>query len=122
MTGVQTCALPICFPVTIRHGKSEQGGASLGGNVGVTVLGTGENWGVNAAGNYGYSESISQNTSESKSESAGANKSKSESKSTSGSRNVVVWPQYDEKGKLEYIYMYLLTGDYKNISTEFRRD
>ena len=23
MTGVQTCALPICFPVTIRFGQSE---------------------------------------------------------------------------------------------------
>ena len=23
MTGVQTCALPICFPVTIHHGKVE---------------------------------------------------------------------------------------------------
>ena len=42
--------------------------------------------------------------------------------STSGSRNVVVWPKYDKNGNLEYIYIYLLTGDYKNISTEFRQD
>ena len=107
-------------------GKSEQGGGSIGANVGVMVLGTGGNVGANASGNYGYSNSesqnSSQNTSQSKSENKGGNTSKSETTSTGGSRNVVVWPQYDDKGKLEYIYMYLLTGDYRNISTEFRRD
>ena len=25
MTGVQTCALPICFPVTIQNGKNDKG-------------------------------------------------------------------------------------------------
>ena len=103
-------------------GKSEQGGASLGANIGVTVLGTGGKVGTNASGNYGYSKSESQNTSESKSENAGANKSKSETTSTSGSRNVVVWPQYNDNGKLEHVYMFILTGDYQNISAEFRRD
>ena len=85
MTGVQTCALPICFPVTI-----------------LLV--------------------VSQNTSESKSENKGANTSKSETTSTGGTRNVVVWPKYDEKGNLEHLYMVILNGDYKNISMEFRQD
>ena len=52
----------------------------------------------------------------------GANKSRSETTSTSGSRNVMVWPKYDKNGELEHIYMVILNGDYKNISTEFRRD
>ena len=103
-------------------GKSEQGGASLGANVGVTVLGTGGNVGANAAGNYGYSKNESQNTSQNKSENAGADKSESQTTSTSGNRNVLVWPKYDENGKLEHIYMYILTGDYKNIATEFRAE
>ena len=33
MTGVQTCALPICFPVTIGAQKAKQGGHK--GNQGV---------------------------------------------------------------------------------------
>ena len=33
MTGVQTCALPICFPVTIR-GATGTGGVSSGGGTG----------------------------------------------------------------------------------------
>ena len=94
------------------QGTSQSESKQGGGSIGVTVIKSGGN----VSGNYGYSESESQNTSESKSESAGANRSKSESKSTSGSRNVVVWPQYDDKGNLEHIYMFLLTGDYKNIS------
>ena len=35
MTGVQTCALPICFPVTIGGGA----GASVGGGIGAAVGG-----------------------------------------------------------------------------------
>ena len=89
-----------CFPVTIR--------------------------GADVSGNYGYSKSesqnTSQNTSESKSKNAGANTSRSETTSTGGTRNVVVWPKYDKDGNLQHICMYLLTGDYNNISTEFRRD
>ena len=27
-----------------------------------------------------------------------------------------------KNGELEHIYMYILDGDYKNISTEFRKD
>ena len=103
-------------------GKSEQGGASFGANVGVTVLGTGGNVGANAAGNYGYSKNESQNTSENRSQNEGADKSESKTTSTSGSRQVLVWPKYNENGKLEHIYMYILTGDYKNISTEFRAE
>ena len=94
----------------------------FGGSVGVKILGNGGN----ISGNYGYNESesqnSSQNTSESKSENNGGNTSTSTTTSTSGSRNVVVWPKYDKSGNLEYIYMYLLTGDYKNISTEFRQE
>ena len=104
----------------------KQFGGSIGGSYGVKVLGTGTNYGGNISGNYGYnkseSQNSSQNTSESRSEDRGANTSKSETTSTSGSRNVVVWPKYDKNGNLEFIYMYVLTGDYKNISTEFRRD
>ena len=70
----------------------------------------------------GWSKEDSQNTSESKSENEGANKSRSETTSTSGSRNVMVWPKYGKNGELEHIYMVILNGDYKNISTEFRRD
>ena len=97
------------------QGTSQSESKQGGGSIGVKVLKSGGD----ISGNYGYSESESQNTSQSKSQNAGADKSKSETKSTSGSRNVVVWPQYDDKGKLEYIYIYLLTGDYQNISTEF---
>ena len=101
--------------------KGEQGGL----NIGVKVLGTGGNIG----GNYGYNTSQSQNTSQSKgasqsrsqSQNKGESESRSEATSTSGTRNVLVWPQYDKKGNLEYLYMYLLTGDYKNISTTFIR-
>ena len=94
--------------------ESKQGGAS----VSVKVMGSGGG----ASGYGGWSKGDSQNTSESKSENAGANKSKSEATSTSGSRNVLVWPKYNKNGELEHIYMYILDGDYKNISTEFRRD
>ena len=102
--------------------NSEQGGL----NIGVKVLGTGGNIG----GNYGYSKSESQNTSQSKgasqsqskSQNKGESENRSEATSTSGTRNVLVWPQYDKKGNLEYLYMYLLTGDYKNISTTFIRE
>ena len=102
--------------------KSEQGGL----NIGVKVIGTGGDIG----GNYGYSKSESQNTSQnrgasqsqSRSQNKGENESKSEATSTSGTRNVLVWPKYDKRGNLEYLYMYLLTGDYKNIATEFRRE
>ena len=73
-------------------------------------------------GTTGYNESESQNTSESISENKGANTSKSETTSTGGTRNVVVWPKYDEKGNLEHLYMVILNGDYKNISMEFRRE
>ena len=108
------------------HSDGKQFGGSIGGSYGVKVLGNGTNFGGNISGNYGYnkseSQNSSQNTSESRSEDRGANTSKSETTSTSGSRNVVVWPKYDKNGNLEYIYMYVLTGDYKNISTEFRRD
>lgn len=104
------------------QGTSHSEGKQFGGSVGVKVL----KYGGNISGNYGYNESdsqnSSQNTSESKSENKGGNTSTSTTTSTSGSRNVVVWPKYDKNGNLEYIYMYLLTGDYKNISTEFRRD
>lgn len=104
------------------QGTSQSEGKQFGGSVGVKILGKGGN----ISGNYGYNESesqnSSQNTSESKSENKGGNTSKSETNSTSGSRNVVVWPKYDKNGNLEYIYMYMLTGDYKNISTEFRRE
>ena len=34
MTGVQTCALPICFPVTIQGGGSGGGGSGGGGSGG----------------------------------------------------------------------------------------
>lgn len=94
--------------------ESKQGGAS----VGVKVMGSGGT----VSGNYGYSESGSQNTSENRSENKGANTNKSETTSTSGSRNVVVWPEYGENGKLKEIYIFILTGDYQNIQTEFRRD
>lgn len=100
------------------QGTSQSESKQGGGSIGVTVLKSGGN----VSGNYGYSESESQNTSESKSENKGANTSKSETTSTSGSRNVVVWPKYDEKGKLEHLYMVVLNGDYKNISMEFRQD
>lgn len=110
--------------------KGEQGGLGIGYNVGVRVLGTGGNVGGNVNGNYGYNKGESQNTSQnrgasqsqSKSKNSGENESKSEATSTSGTRNVIVWPQYDAKGNLEYLYMYLLTGDYRNISTEFRKE
>ena len=78
--------------------------------------------GGEASGYGGWSKGDSQNTSESKSENSGANTSKSETTSTSGSRNVIVWPKYDENGKLEKLYLYILTGDYKNIASEFRAD
>ena len=94
--------------------ESKQGGAS----VNVKVMHTGGG----ASGFGGWSEGSSQNTSESKSENEGANKSRSETTSTSGSRNVMVWPKYGKNGELEHIYMVILNGDYKNISTEFRRD
>ena len=104
----------------------KQYGGSIGGSYGVKVLGNGTNYGGNISGNYGYnkseSQNSSQNTSESRSEDKGGNTSTSTTTSTSGSRNVVVWPKYDKNGNLEFIYMYVLTGDYKNISTEFRRD
>ena len=104
------------------QGTSQSEGKQFGGSVGVKLLGNGGN----ISGNYGYNESesqnSSQNTSESKSENKGGNTSTSTTTSTSGSRNVVVWPKYDKNGNLEYIYMYVLTGDYKNISAEFRRD
>ena len=100
------------------QGTSQSEGKQFGGSVGVKVLGNGGN----ISGNYGYNESESQNTSESKSENKGANTSKSETTSTGGTRNVVVWPKYDEKGKLEHLYMVILNGDYKNISVEFRQD
>ena len=104
------------------QGTSSSEGKQFGGSVGVKILGKGGN----ISGNYGYNESesqnSSQNTSESKSENKGGNTSTSTTTSTSGSRNVVVWPKYDKNGNLEYIYMYMLTGDYKNISTEFRRE
>lgn len=104
------------------QGTSSSEGKQFGGSVGVKVL----KYGGNISGNYGYNESesqnSSQNTSESKSENKGGNTSTSTTTSTSGSRNVVVWPKYDKNGNLEYLYMYLLTGDYKNISTEFRRE
>ena len=98
------------------QGTSQSESKQGGGSVGVTVLKSGGN----ISGNYGYSESESQNTSENKSQNEGANKSESKTTSTGGTRNVVVWPKYNEKGELEHIYMYILTGDYKNISTEFR--
>ena len=104
------------------QGTSQSEGKQFGGSVGVKILGKGGN----ISGNYGYNESesqnSSQNTSENRSENKGENTSTSTTTSTSGSRNVVVWPKYDKNGNLEYIYMYLLTGDYKNISTEFRRE
>lgn len=100
------------------QGTSQSEGKQFGGSVGVKVLGNGGN----ISGNYGYNESESQNTSESKSENAGANKSKSETTSTGGTRNVIVWPKYDDKGNLEHLYMVILNGDYKNISMEFRQD
>ena len=78
--------------------------------------------GGEASGYGGWSKGDSQDTSESKSENAGANKSRSETTSTSGSRNMMVWPKYNKNGELEHIYMVILNGDYKNISTEFRRD
>ena len=96
------------------QGTSRSEGKHFGGSVGVKILGKGGN----ISGNYGYNESESQNTSESKSENKGANTNRSETTSTGGTRNVVVWPKYDEKGNLEH----LLTGDYNNISSEFRRD
>lgn len=110
--------------------KGEQGGLNVGYGVGVKVLGTGGNVGGNVGGNYGYSNSESQNTSQnkgasqsqSKSKNSGENESRSEATSTSGTRNVLVWPQYDAKGNLEYLYMFLVTGDYKNISTVFRQE
>ena len=34
----------------------------------------------------------------------------------------MVWPKYGKNGELEHIYMVVLNGDYKNISTEFRKD
>lgn len=92
--------------------ESKQGGAS----VGVKVMGSSGS----VSGSGGWSESQSQNTSENKSENAGANTSKSETTSTSGSRNVLVWPEYGENGKLKNILMFILTGDYQNISSEFR--
>ena len=100
------------------QGTSQSEGKQFGGSVGVKILGNGGN----ISGNYGYNESESQNTSESKSENAGANTSRSETTSTGGTRNVVVWPKYDEKGNLEHLYMVILNGDYKNISMEFRQD
>ena len=100
------------------QGTSQSEGKQFGGSVGVKVLGNGGN----ISGNYGYNESESQNTSESKSENKGANTSKSETTSTGGTRNVVVWPKYNEKGELEHLYMVILNGDYKNISMEFRKD
>ena len=100
------------------QGTSQSESKQGGGSIGVTVLKNGGN----VSGNYGYSESESQNTSESKSENAGANKNRSETTSTGGTRNVVVWPKYDEKGKLGHLYMVILNGDYKNISMEFRQD
>lgn len=100
------------------QGTSQSESKQGGGSVNVKILKNGGG----VSGNYGYSESESQNTSENKSENKGANTSKSTTTSTSGSRNVVVWPKYDNKGNLEYLYMYILGGDYKNISTEFRRD
>ena len=100
------------------QGTSQSEGKQFGGSVGVKVLGNGGN----ISGNYGYNESESKNTSESKSENKGANTSKSETTSTGGTRNVVVWPKYNEKGDLEHLYMVILNGDYKNISMEFRQD
>ena len=100
----------------------KQFGGSIGGSYGVKELGTGTNYGGNISGNYGYNESESQNTTESKSENKGANTSRSETTSTGGTRNVVVWPKYDEKGNLEHLYMVILNGDYKDISMEFRQD
>lgn len=103
-------------------GEGKQGGMNFGTDVGVKVLGTGTDIGLNAGVNYGYNESESQNTSESKSENAGANTSKSSTKSTSGSRDVLVWPEYSKDGKLKNILMVILTGDYQNIRSEFRVD
>ena len=100
------------------QGTSQSEGKQFGGSVGVKILGKGGN----ISGNYGYNSSESQNSSESKSENAGENKSRSETTSTGGTRNVVVWPKYDEKGNLEHLYMVILNGDYKNISMEFRQD
>ena len=40
MTGVQTCALPICFPVTIFHGANEQRLSELGISKVVTLTST----------------------------------------------------------------------------------
>lgn len=94
--------------------ESKQGGA----NVGVKVMGSGGQIGANG----GWSESQSQNTSENRSENRGANTSKSNTTSTSGSRNVLVWPEYGENGNLKNILMFILRGDYQNIQTEFRRD
>ena len=37
MTGVQTCALPICFPVTIRPYTSEPSGGASGTSGGTTT-------------------------------------------------------------------------------------
>ena len=103
-------------------GESKQYGGGIGGKIGAEVLGTGGDIAANIQGNYGYSKNQSQNTNENKSENSGANTSKSETTSTSGSRNVIVWPKYDENGKLEKLYLYILTGDYKNIASEFRAD
>ena len=103
-------------------GESKQYGGGIGGKIGAEVLGTGGDIGANIQGNYAYSNNQSQNTNESTSENTGANTSKSETTSTSGSRNVIVWPKYDENGKLEKLYLYILTGDYKNIASEFRAD
>ena len=89
------------------QGTSQSEGKQFGGGVGVKILGNGGN----ISGNYGYNESESQNTSESKSENAGANTSRSETTSTGGTRNVVVWPKYDEKGNLEHLYMVILNGE-----------
>ena len=94
--------------------ESKQGGAS----VNVKVMGSGGG----ASGFGGWSEGSSQNTSESKSENEGSNKNRSETTSTSGSRNVMVWPKYAKNGELEHIYMVILNGNYRNISTEFRAD
>ena len=51
MTGVQTCALPICFPVTILT-SGGNGGTGGGGN-GKGNDGTGDNGGVNTGGGGG---------------------------------------------------------------------
>ena len=56
MTGVQTCALPICFPVTIGvgHGKYLRENAGINLNY--------RNGKVNAYGNYSWNERRQENT------------------------------------------------------------